>query len=67
VPITTIWLLNFLVLPRDAEMSRAELGEKLRTFDKVRKTPSWPRSRANFSLLYLYSHINAWANLHLLG
>ena len=34
---------------------------------KVRKMPSWPRSWANFSLLQLYSHRNAWANLHLLG
>jgi hypothetical protein len=34
---------------------------------EVRKTPSWPRSWANFSLLELYSHRNAWANLHLLG
>ena len=34
---------------------------------QVRKTPSWPRSWANFSLLQLYSHRNAWANLHLLG
>jgi hypothetical protein len=34
---------------------------------KVRKTPSWPRSWANFSLLALYSPRNAWANLHLLG
>jgi hypothetical protein len=33
----------------------------------VRKTPSWPRSWANFSLLWLYSFWNAWANLHLLG
>jgi hypothetical protein len=36
----------------------------------VRKTPSWPRSWANFCLLSLYSaysHRNAWANLHLLG
>jgi hypothetical protein len=32
----------------------------------VRKTPSRPRSWANFSLLWLYSR-NAWANLHLLG
>ena len=29
--------------------------------------PSWPRSWANFSPLSLYSHRNAWANLHLLG
>ena len=34
---------------------------------KVRKTPSWPRSWANFSLLSLYSHRNARANVHLLG
>jgi hypothetical protein len=34
---------------------------------KVRKTPGWPRSWANFSLLYPYSHRNAWANLRLLG
>ena len=35
--------------------------------DQVRKTSSWPRSWANFSLLYLYSHRNPWANLHLSG
>jgi hypothetical protein len=34
---------------------------------KVRQTPSWPRSWANFSLLWLYSRRNAWANLHFLG
>ena len=34
---------------------------------KVRKTPSWPRSWANFSILQLYSHRRGWANLHLLG
>jgi hypothetical protein len=34
---------------------------------KVRKTPSWPRSWANFSHSQLHSHRNAWANLHLLG
>ena len=33
----------------------------------ARKTPCWPRSWANFSLLWLYSHWNAWANVHLLG
>jgi hypothetical protein len=33
----------------------------------VRKTPSWPRSWANLSLLQLYSHRNAWANPHRLG
>ena len=37
------------------------------TSNKVRKTPSWPRSWANFSLLLLYSHRSAWANLDLLG
>ena len=34
---------------------------------QVRKTPSWPRSWANFSLLLLHSHRNTWTNLHLLG
>jgi hypothetical protein len=34
---------------------------------EVRKLPSWPRSWANFSLLQLCSHRNAWANLHILG
>ena len=27
----------------------------------------WPRSWANFSVLQLYPHMNAWANWHLLG
>ena len=35
---------------------------------KVSKTPTrWPRSWANFSLLSLHFHRNAWANLHVLG
>ena len=34
---------------------------------QVRKTRSWPRSWANFSLLLLSAHRNARANLHLLG
>ena len=34
---------------------------------QVRKTPSWPRNCANFSLLQLHSHPNVWANLYLLG
>jgi alpha-D-xyloside xylohydrolase len=44
-------------------------GEGLGTFPvyQVRKMPSWPRSWANFSLSQLYSHRNAWANLHILG
>jgi hypothetical protein len=36
-------------------------------WSKVRKTPSWPRSWVNFSLFWLYSRRNAWANLDLLG
>jgi hypothetical protein len=35
--------------------------------NQVRKTPGWPKSWANFSLLQLCSHRSAWANLHLLG
>jgi hypothetical protein len=35
--------------------------------NQVRKTPSWPRSWASFSLLLLYSHGNAWASWRLLG
>jgi hypothetical protein len=34
---------------------------------QVRQTPGWPRSWANSSLLLLYSHRNAWANLRLSG
>ena len=34
---------------------------------RVRKRPSWSRSWANFSLLWLYPYWNAWANLHILG
>ena len=34
---------------------------------QVRKTPSWPRNWANFSLLQLYSRRDSWANLHRLG
>jgi hypothetical protein len=33
----------------------------------VRKTPIWPGNWSNFSVLQLYSHRNAWANLHILG
>jgi hypothetical protein len=42
-------------------------GGSIDQVTQVRKTPSWPRSWANFSLLSLYSHGNARANLHLLG
>jgi hypothetical protein len=34
---------------------------------QVRRTPSWPKSWANFSLLQLYSYLNVWANLRPLG
>ena len=48
-----------------------EVADALRLIEvqslQVRKAPSWPRSWANFSLLQLYFHRNAWANLHLLG
>jgi hypothetical protein len=49
-----------------SELSAMRLRES-RSRAKVRKLTSWPRSWANFSLLQLYSHRNAWANLHLLG
>ena len=39
----------------------------LQTFEQVRKTPSWPRSWANCSLLSLHSHGDAWANWHIFG
>ena len=32
--------------------------------EEVRKTPSWPRSWANCSLLWLYFHRNVWAILY---
>ena len=48
--------------PAKAQMYREEHAAL-----QVRKTPSWPRSWANFGLLELYFHRNAWANLHLLG
>jgi hypothetical protein len=34
---------------------------------QVRRAPSWPRGWANFSLLWLHSHRNAWAKVHPLG
>jgi hypothetical protein len=34
---------------------------------KVRRPPSWPRSCANSSLLWLCAHGDARANLHRLG
>jgi hypothetical protein len=36
-------------------------------YPRVRRMPSWPGSWANFSLLSLSFHRNAWANLHRLG
>ena len=38
-----------------------------KTGAKVRRTPSWPRSWANSSPLWLHSRRSAWANLHRLG
>jgi uroporphyrinogen-III synthase len=46
---------------------KLELGLDIDVVAKVRKIPSQPRSWANFSLLQLYSHMNTWATLHLLG
>ena len=49
----------------EGEQSQADLLAAINA--QVRKMPSWPRSWANFKLLQLYSHENAWASLHLLG
>jgi hypothetical protein len=48
-------------------LPRARSGLFFSLDNQVRKTPSWPRSWANVRSLSLYSHRNAWANLHLLG
>ena len=56
--------------PPDDDTPQAELDHffaSMETAVQVRKTPSWPRSWANFSLLYLHSPRNAWTNSHLLG
>jgi hypothetical protein len=45
----------------------AAKGSTAYSGSKVRKTPSWARSWANFSPLSLYPHRNAWGNLHLFG
>jgi hypothetical protein len=34
-PVTAVWLLSFCVLPKDEEMSRAELRRRIATFDKL--------------------------------
>jgi hypothetical protein len=49
---------------RFVQLSEEQQTDQLLRMLQVRKTPSWPRSWANFSLLPLYSHRNAWANLH---
>jgi hypothetical protein len=54
------------VSEREREREHAAVA-RARAQTQVRKTPSWPRSWANSSRLQLYSHMNAWANLHLLG
>jgi hypothetical protein len=59
--------------PRQRPSRRCARGRQLsaeasaRANIQARQTPSWPRSWANFSLFWLYSHRNTWANLHLLG
>jgi hypothetical protein len=59
--------------PRQRQSRRCARGRQLsaeaaaRANIQARQTPSWPRSWANFSLFWLYSHRNTWANLHLLG
>ena len=45
----------------------AAAGDSGPAAEKVRKTPSWPGSWANFSLLSLHSHRDSWANLHILS
>jgi hypothetical protein len=55
------------VLSRLKPSERLTVAEELEREAQVRKSPSWPRSWANFSLLSLYPHRNAWSNLHLLG
>jgi hypothetical protein len=67
---------NGLVRPWDIQ-GRASWAEARKTLGysgvyqfvttKVRETPSWPGSWANSSPFSLYSHRNAWANVHLLG
>jgi hypothetical protein len=55
---------------RQGDVADSVLGTKgiiARDLNQVRKTPSWPRTWASFSLFYPYSHRNAWANLHLLA
>ena len=42
-------------------------GSSKREQHKVRRPPSWPRRRADFSLLSLYFDRVAWAHLCLLG
>ena len=32
-PITAVWLLSFCILPKDDDMSRAELRTRMKTFD----------------------------------
>ena len=54
------------VITLRAAAPQLDLVVTLRNFRKVRETPRWPRSWADFSPLWLSSHINAWANLRLL-
>jgi hypothetical protein len=54
-------------LPRDSTYMKLFMAGLDLDDLQVRKTPSWPRSWANFSLLQLYSRRNAWANLDIFG
>jgi hypothetical protein len=63
---------NLLCIPCNflsgvVESAMIKSGMSLLRIRKVRQTPSWPRSWANFSLLWLYSHRNPWANLYKSG
>jgi hypothetical protein len=64
-----VWAGRALTRPKRRLLARADsrMLANPRDFPQVRTTPSWPRSWANFSLLWLYSDRNTWANLRLLG
>jgi hypothetical protein len=60
---------NAAVLLQQAYAFKAEelYGATMAHIEQVRKTSSWPRNWANFSLLQLYSYRNAWAKSRLVG
>jgi hypothetical protein len=53
--------------PNPRGRGRGCAGGRGRADAEVRKTPSRPRSWANFSRFHLYPHRDAWANLDRLG